>query len=288
MFTESQIFVQQLTNLDFMYFDPVRGLLGQTLIVDVALFGALNDEGMVFDFAHIKNQLKAASNALFDHKLIFPRLLPSATITEKKSCLSIEAVYGEQHYFCHQSPAKAVTMVDAPHITIELLQHALLKHLQAKMPDNVTKMNVVLREESIDGPSFRYGHGLKKHFGDCQRIAHGHRSKLEVCDSQHVRQSEIEKWWCQRWQAIYLATEEDIQQTSTRDGKAYYHMAYRANEGDFALILPAAQCEVLPTDTTIELITQYICHTLSGMHQKSFTVKAYEGLNKGSICARHQ
>ena len=50
MFTESQIFVQQLTNLDFMYFDPVRGLLGQTLIVDVALFGALNDEGMVFDF----------------------------------------------------------------------------------------------------------------------------------------------------------------------------------------------------------------------------------------------
>ena len=280
----SQIFVNQLTNLDFTYFDEKEGLLGQTLIVDVELFGELNDEGMVFDFAHVKKALKTASNALLDHKLIFPAKLSGAKICEKEAILTIEATYGRDYYFYHKSPKRAVALIDAPAITIEGLHHALLEHLKGILPQNVTNIKLHLREEIIAGASFRYGHGLKKHFGDCQRIAHGHRSKLFVFDEHNARQPELEQAWCKRWQGIYIVSREDIASKVSRDGQDYLHMAYSANEGGFELVLPTKHCEIVATDTTIELITRYISETMRKMHNKTLSVQAFEGLNKGSVC----
>ena len=51
----SRLFVDNLTVLDFSYFHPTRGVVGESWIVDVELVGDLNDEGMVFDFGHVKN-----------------------------------------------------------------------------------------------------------------------------------------------------------------------------------------------------------------------------------------
>ena len=47
------LFVNNLTVIDFAYFHPQRGIIGESLILSVELFGELNDEGMLFDFCMV-------------------------------------------------------------------------------------------------------------------------------------------------------------------------------------------------------------------------------------------
>ena len=47
------LFVKHLTVIDFSFLDPIRGVVGESLIVDIALSGPLNHEGMVLDFSEL-------------------------------------------------------------------------------------------------------------------------------------------------------------------------------------------------------------------------------------------
>ncbi|NOG32137.1 hypothetical protein HLB35_10885 [Halomonas sp. TBZ9] len=63
--------------------------------------------------------------------------------------------------------------------------------LNAQRPPNVSWVTLTLSAETIDDAAFGYSHGLKRHLGNCQRIAHGHRSRLEICQrGQRVPQLE--------------------------------------------------------------------------------------------------
>ncbi|MDO6806920.1 6-carboxytetrahydropterin synthase, partial [Wenyingzhuangia sp. 1_MG-2023] len=63
--------------------------------------------------------------------------------------------------------------------------------------------------ERIDSAFYHYSHGLKKHNGNCQRIAHGHRSRIEIfCNGE--RSDELEQQWAQRWRDIYIGTSADL------------------------------------------------------------------------------
>ena len=144
---------------------------------------------------------------------------------------------------------------------------------------NVAEVRLTLRHEVVDGAYYHYAHGLKKHTGHCQRIAHGHRSRIEIrLDGR--REPALEQAWAGHWKDIYLGTQEDI----VVDGAERVRFEYTSVDGDFALELPAQRCELLDGDTTVEKLARYIAQAVHAEHPgRQVEVRAYEGVLKGAV-----
>ena len=67
-----RLFVDNLTNVDFSYLCPVRGLLGETWLAHIELTGALDAQGMVCDFGIVKKHLRDWLDSELDHRLLIP------------------------------------------------------------------------------------------------------------------------------------------------------------------------------------------------------------------------
>ncbi|NVK87992.1 MAG: 6-carboxytetrahydropterin synthase [Gammaproteobacteria bacterium] len=274
------LFVEQLTVIDFSYFDQVRGIVGESWILDVELEGSLDANGMVFDFSHVKKQIKQHVDQLIDHKFVVASHMPAlkTELNQDQLCLYLTTENGADYY--HHSPLQAVAFIPASQISIAAVTPWLEKSIKSILPANVSQITIKLREENIDGPFYHYSHGLKHHFGDCQRIAHGHRSKIQVFRNQQ-RDTALEQTIAQQWQDIYLITREDLVESKQTD---YYTVAYEANQGTFRLSLPQARCLIIDTDTTVELIAEYLAQQIKQQFpQDSITVRAFEGVQKGAI-----
>jgi len=276
------LFVDNLTVMDFALADMARGIVGESWLVSVELHGELNDEGMIFDFGHVKKELKRVIDEHFDHQLLVPE--EAVNIREIDSDnIEVSWLSTAGRKYCHRTPNEAVAIV--PLATIEPISFAkyLEGYLLNELPSNVTGLVVRLAPEKIDAPYFHYAHGLKKHDGNCQRIAHGHRSRFEV-EVDGERQFDIEQDWCNRWHDIYLATREDLDATYNEDGTTYHRFKYTSAQGQFELSLPADNCYLIDTDTTIELITQHVAQCLHNENPDiRYTVRVFEGVEKGAI-----
>jgi 6-pyruvoyl-tetrahydropterin synthase len=277
------LFVKHLTVLDFSYVHATRGILGESWIVDVELYGDLDEQGMVFDFGHVKKQVRDAAESLFDHKLVVPKGLPDLTTDTNGDQLTIAWQDAAGRQFRHQSPAQAVEIVDCDDITPDALIPLLEDTLMQAVPDNVSRIAIELRVEEISGAQYQYSHGLKKHLGNCQRIAHGHRSRIKILRNGK-RDPLVEKAWALKWKDIYIGSEEDLVAHTTHSGTEYCTFAYDAEQGHFELTLPATQVYLLKTDSTVEYLANHIAACLHHDDpEHSFQVKAYEGVMKGAI-----
>ncbi|MBL4941504.1 MAG: 6-carboxytetrahydropterin synthase [Colwellia sp.] len=289
-----QLFVDDLTVIDFSYLCKERGIVGESWIVDVLLDGSLNEQSMVLDFAIVKKQIKAIIDEAVDHKLLLP--MQESALTLKKSS------YHENHQtldfssdrasYYLQSPQCAFALIDCLKVTITSVTTYLTEIIMAELPKNVQGLTLTLRPENITGDYYHYTHGLKLHDGNCQRIAHGHRSKIQIFVDD-IKTTELEHKWCRRWQDIYIASENDRISQAEIELSAqamlnltpdHQYFSYTAPQGRFDIAVENKVLDVVDCDSTVELLADFIARQLKKDFSKS-TVKviAYEGVAKGAI-----
>lgn len=288
------LFVKDLTVIDFSYLCQQRGVVGESWIVDVVLAGDLNDQSMVLDFGIVKKQIKFIIDEAVDHKLLLPK---------HNQALSIQQGNNDDHWFVDfeserggiylQSPICAFATIDCDEINIDVVTRHLIEVILAQLPANVKGLELKLRPEKIDGPFYHYTHGLKKHDGNCQRIAHGHRSPIEILIDGHISE-ELSAYWAKRWSDIYIATDEDevdkascqLSASAKNDcTENHRYFSYLAPQGRFDIAVPASILEVIDCDSTVELLADYIARQIKQdkVTQGKLTVIAYEGVGKGAI-----
>lgn len=281
----SRLFVNRLSVLDFSYLHPQRGLLGESWLVDVELQGGLDAQGMVLDFGEVKREVKHTLDARFDHRLLIPGDYPGlrleAPTQPDRIALSFRLESGETVRFA--GPDQAVTLIQANAITEESLAQAAVEALRPLMPHNVEAIRLTLAPEPTSDAYFHYSHGLKHHAGNCQRIAHGHRSRILI-DVDGRRSVAFEADWAERWRDIYIASREDLVGETQRDGVRYLRFAYTAAQGPFELELPARCCYLLDVDTTIEHLAEHVAGHLHEQEPgRRFRARVFEGIDKGAV-----
>lgn len=278
----SCLFVEHLCVIDCAVLHPARGLIGESWIVDVELEGGLDEQGMVLDFGRVKPLVKSLIDEHVDHRLLVPARAPGLGLERAESELRLSWRYGERELF-HRSPPSAVCLLDCEALTPRAVEDHVRELCLGAMPGNVTAVRVSLREESIAGASYRYVHGLRQHGGNCQRIAHGHRSRVEVYrDGRRCEASE--RWLAERWRDIYLGCREDLAAATAGPAAGSYRFSYTAPQGEFELVIDRDRCELLDTESTVEQIAQHGARLLKGRDPgSSYRVRAYEGVMKGAI-----
>ena len=278
-----QLFVKQLTVIDSARLCPERGLVGVSWIVDVVLSGELDAQGMLFDFGPAKREIKRIIDQLADHKLIVAQDDPQLQWQESETGVVLEYINVQGHKISLHSPRAAFCLLPGKRAAAEGLANLLEAEIIAAMPSNVSSVTLKLREESIDGAAYAYCHGLKNHDGNCQRIAHGHRSRIEIF-ANGKRSPQHETQWAQHWQDIYLGNREDLQ-SDLQDNR--YRFAYESEQGRFQIELDAQRCALLNTESTVENIAAHIaCELKRAQPETTFKVCAYEGVNKGAVATR--
>ena len=278
----NRLFVDNLTVIDFAYLDPDRGLVGESWILDIELVGELNEAGMVFDFGHVKRTIKDEIDALVDHRLLVPQSYEGLHWTTQAGPGRLEWVTRDGWRIMHSAPHEAVIAVPGESLDRGRIESLLMELLQQKLPSNVHQVNLRLRPEMIEGAAYHYTHGLRKHDGNCQRIAHGHRSRLMIFRDGE-RAPDLEDYWARRWVDIHLAKREDEAACLVTDGVEYRHYRYSANQGEFELMIPSCRVQTLEQDTTVEWIARYLKDETQRLEPGArIAVKAFEGVNKGA------
>ncbi|MDF0535476.1 6-carboxytetrahydropterin synthase [Shewanella yunxiaonensis] len=285
-----QLFVKDLTVIDFSYLCPLRGMVGESWIVDVLLEGVLDQQNMVLDFGKVKRTIKQVIDQVADHRLLIPTACGDLRWQQQNDTVWIDFASrkGTIHLGC---PAEAFALVPNELIDFDSVNDFLINALRDVLPENVDNISLTLRSELLDGPFYHYSHGLKKHDGNCQRIAHGHRSPVKVFEDG-VAAPEWDRYWAERWKDVYLGSESDMvpieQLTMSPQCRvtddSHYGFCYTAPQGEFQLAMPKGCCDLIPHDTTIELLAQFMADTLSAkMPGRQYRVMAFEGIGKGAI-----
>ena len=275
------LFVEQLTNVDFSYLDAKRGVVGETWWASAILEGALDDQGMVCDFGIVKKTLRQWLDLELDHRLLVPTKVPGLKIETTNDHVKISMLTG-RGIVEMSAPAQAVTLIDTSEITADSVAAWSIQQLQAFFPQTIDQLTLDFTPETINGAFYHYSHGLKKHAGNCQRIAHGHRSRIQIWLNGERSDTE-ETYWAERWQDIYIGSKEDL----SSENADTLSFAYTAEQGDFSLTLAREHCYMMSTDSTVELIADHLAQEIKLRHpEQNVRVRAFEGVNKGAMVKR--
>ncbi|MGO2054559.1 MULTISPECIES: 6-pyruvoyl trahydropterin synthase family protein [unclassified Halomonas] len=270
------LFVKQLTHIDASLWCPKRGLVGCSWQVDAVLDGELGEDGMLFDFGEVKPWIKRTLDSGLDHTLLVPTQAQGVNVTEcpEGLCITTTTPYPMEV----RGPHEAFSLLPWHAITLDTVAEHLSQQLTEQRPTNVHQVTLTLSDEAIEGAAYGYSHGLKQHTGNCQRIAHGHRSRLYIWQNNE-RQLRLEQQWAAWLDNRYLLEEADI---AAHDSDTL-SCRYQAAQGEFAITLPRSLCAVLPGPTTVENIAAWLAKEIATQSGIDTRIQAFEGVNKGAI-----
>lgn len=284
-----KLFVNDLTVMDFSYLCPLRGMVGESWIVDVVLDGGLNDESMVQDFGIVKKQLKRVIDDYVDHKLVIPAEHANATIHKRAEDgrVQVDFLFAGNKPIQLNCPPEAYAFVYSTQINKDSVTAYLKDVITTHLPENVHDIDIELREEQINTPFYHYTHGLKKHDGNCQRIAHGHRSKIIIYEDGKDS-LKWQRYWADRWSDIYIGSQPDIVAPSAlsfeiMNSVPVFCFQYEASQGVFEMAIDKSVCEIIEDDSTVECLAQYVLDQTQLHTHKPLLVKAFEGVGKGAM-----
>lgn len=155
-----QLFVNDLTVIDFSYLCPVRGMVGESWIVDVVLDGGLDEQNMVLDFAKVKRSIKQTIDNVCDHRLLVPVANDAVRWLQQgeQVMLDFASAMGPIHLAC---PEQAFARIETDIIDFESVNRFLIQALQHVLPQNVAHISLILRHQLLEGAYYHYSHGLK-------------------------------------------------------------------------------------------------------------------------------
>jgi 6-pyruvoyl-tetrahydropterin synthase len=295
--TLGTIFLHDVTKIDCAMFDPSKGIYGQTYKVDVTLGGPVGANGFIYDFALLKKMVRQTLKASLDHALIIPINSQSVQFrgVESGECWKMRSKGGKAggDEWEYLSPAGAVFPSRCVALSRQTLEQEFARSLRHRLPQTITSVGVALREEELDPTeaTFRYTHGIAGHEGLCQRLLHGHRSRLQVYVGEE-RRVDLEHYIARDvlGSNVHMATPSQFVRGMIEPGtrgktKEPVTLGYDAGQGRFEATLPADRVFCVAGETSIECITQELARLVKREENTSERVKVicYEGVDKGAF-----
>jgi len=292
------LFVRDIDRIDCAVFDPSIGVIGQSWYVDIEVGGQLDHNGFVYDFSHLKKLVKAVLKNSLDHALLIPIMSTHVHFQETsqgeqwhlKAKTRLTGHDSDWTYLC---PKGAVYPVRTVKITQEILEQECSKQIRHRLGNSIHRVEVKLRAEvAKTGDSFfRYTHGITEHEGLCQRLFHGHRSRIEVYVADE-RRRDLEQYVAHDifGSIIHIASLSQVKSGNyiprTRPASDEpVTLAYESPLGYNEATIPANRIFFVERETSIEWIAKEIAMLLAEKTKELATIKVrcYEGIDKGAV-----
>ncbi len=297
------LFYRNVTILDYAYLDDHLGVVGDSLRVSVEFVGRTDQEGVVYDFSYAKGKVKEIIDRDCDHRLVVPRGAVEERDGEaQENRCQIKFFYGpEDKWLSYHCPEQGICQIPYANVSKANIQAFLEEAILREMPETVDAVKIELAEESVPAGKavFHYTHGLKEHYGNCQRLFHGHRNTVDVeingraaPEYEHFLANELFKGsvhFC-KWENV--ANHAEIARAcGTEKPEGRYpelppvEIEYQASQGTFRGILPGQAAYFLQAESTVENLSMHFAKLIKAKVGEAdvVSVRAYEGIAKGAV-----
>ena len=292
------LFYQNVTVLDYAYLDDHLGVVGNSLKVHVEFIGETDEEGVLYDFSYAKKKVKEIIDRDCDHRLV----IPSGVAKREGERVEFDYTYGlYDEKLTYDCPEEGVCEIPSKHVSYENLKTYLEEIILKDMPKNVVSISLKLEEENLgeNKPIYHYTHGLKDHYGNCQRLYHGHRNSVDIKVNGKERRDLEEKLSREVLNSnVHFALWENVVNKdevlklsgdSLPEGRyselPVVEIKYTSSQGEFIGSLPGRAVYFMQDESTVENLSIHFARWVKSQVSEHdiVQVRAYEGVAKGSI-----
>lgn len=270
------LFIKDFTVIDCAIYDYQKGPVGMSWSVDIEFIGKTDNEGVVFDFSHAKKTAKKIIDDLVDHKFVCTH---SDVIDHDKNLL-----FTNNNGLEYLAPKQAFCLLYQT--TENSIKQYLEQNILDSVSENILEVRLTFNDEETLNPDnyyYHYTHGLKYHYGNCQRLLHGHKSTVEI-KVNGKRNKEYEKYISDYFYNSHVCYKPNL---ICYDNLMSKLINYNSSQGEFKLIIPNKNLIIMEEETTVENISKEIYNILlkhnETLKNKTVEIHAFEGIGKGSI-----